>query len=44
MSDANKPGLLPPATYVNFLRVTHDGPELFLAFGQVAQGIHQHPR
>lgn len=29
--------LLPPAAYVNFLRVTHRQAEFFLAFGQVPQ-------
>jgi len=36
MSDS-KPDLLPPAAYVNFLRVSHQPGELFLAFGQVPQ-------
>ena len=30
-------GALPPALYVNFLRIAHQRNELFLTFGQLAQ-------
>ena len=30
-------GMMPPAAYVNFLRVAHQKGEFFLAFGQLSQ-------
>ena len=37
MTEPN-PSMLPPAAYVNFLRVAQQQGEFFLSFGQVAQG------
>ena len=37
MPNEPKNGLLPPSTYVNFLRVANNQSEFFLSFGQVAQ-------
>lgn len=36
--DEGKKGVLPPAVYVNYLRVASQPGEVFLSFGQVAQG------
>ena len=42
--DKPESALLPPAVYVNFLRVTHQHSEVFLTFGQIAgesvAGVH----
>jgi hypothetical protein len=37
MPNEPKTGLLPPSTYVNFLRVANNQSEFFLSFGQIAQ-------
>jgi hypothetical protein len=37
MRNEPKTGLLPPSTYVNFLRVANNQSEFFLSFGQIAQ-------
>jgi hypothetical protein len=37
MPNEPKNGLLPPSTYVNFLRVANNQSEFFLSFGQIAQ-------
>ena len=37
MPNEPKNGVLPPSTYVNFLRVANNQSEFFLSFGQVAQ-------
>ena len=37
MPNEPRNGVLPPATYVNFLRVANNQSEFFLSFGQVAQ-------
>ena len=37
MPNESKNGVLPPSTYVNFLRVANNQSEFFLSFGQVAQ-------
>jgi hypothetical protein len=44
MPNEPKTGLLPPSTYVNFLRVANNQSEFFLSFGQLVQeqGVGAH--
>ena len=37
MPNEPKTGVLPPSSYVNFLRVANNQSEFFLSFGQIAQ-------
>ena len=37
MPNEPRTGLLPPSTYVNFMRVANNQGEFFLSFGQIAQ-------